>query len=230
MPTLANAYVRLERADEHLQSIRQLAEEICVAQAEATRVEIPPGKIIAPGEFGHVLTVESANTPIPAKLGVLIGDCINSLRSCLDYLTTELAELDSGEAKQRNQFPVEKSPTDFMSKRKTFLRGVSDRNVEKIESLQPYNGADWTRNLARLSNWDKHNRLLVVAHDYLVGATISPNEAFSAADAPLKITMHIQPSLRIQFEDGLQLLEALTEVRIGTQSTLEYFAPQFSAE
>jgi hypothetical protein len=147
----------------------------------------------------------------------------------LDYLVGELAELDSGAARQRTQFPVEQSQEAFRNRRQTFLRGVSDTNVAQIESLQPYNGTSWTAKLSHLNNWDKHNKLVLVAHDYLIGGTITPGDTSPSGELPLKIELHLQPSLRIQFEDGLQLLETLDEVRAGVASTLERFAPQFGA-
>ena len=218
MATLADAYLRLARADEHLREIHELAQQICSAQAQATRVALAPGKTIPPGELAHLMTVESANTPIPTRLGVLVGDCLNSLRSCLDYLVGELAELDSGEARQRTQFPVEQSQEAFRSRRQTFLRGVSDSNVAQIEALQPYSGTSWTAKLSRLSNWDKHNKLVLVAHDYLIGGTVTPGDTSSSGETPMKIELHLQPSLRIQFEDGLQLLETEVAPLLRTRS------------
>ena len=77
MPSLADAYARLERADEHLREVHALAQQICTAQAEATRVQVTPGMTLMPGELGQVFSVESANTPIVARLSVLVGDSVN---------------------------------------------------------------------------------------------------------------------------------------------------------
>ena len=227
MPSLTDAYARVERADEHLREVRALAQEICTAQAEATRVHVAPGKTLMPGELGQLFSVESANTLIAGRLGVLVGDSVNSLRSCLDYLVGELAELDSGSRKPRTQFPVEQSPDAFRSRRQTFLKGVSDAHVAHIEASQPYNGTSWTAKLARVSNWDKHNKLVLVAHDYLIGGTVTTSEASGSGEVALLFQMSLTPSLRVQLEDGLQLLETLDEVRIGVASTLDHFAPEF---
>lgn len=229
MPSLADAYARLERADEHLREVHALAQQICIAQAEATRVQVASGMTLMPGELGQVFSVESANTPIVARLGVLVGDSVNSLRSCLDYLVGELAELDSGSRKSRTQFPVEQSADAFSSRRQSFLNGVSDAHVMHIELLQPYNGTSWTTKLAHMSNWDKHNKLVLVAHDYLVGGTITTGETSDSGDIPIQLQISLQPSLRIQLQDGLQLLETLDEVRAGVASTLEHFMPEFGA-
>lgn len=229
MPSLADAYARLERAHEHLREVRALANTICQAQAEATRLQVSPGRTLKPGEYGHVFSVESANTPIEGRLAVLVGDTVNSLRSCLDYLIGELAELDSGSRQTRTQFPVEQSPEAFQNRRRTFLAGLSDAHVAHIESLQPYSGASWTAKLARMSNWDKHNKLVLVAHDYLLGGTLKTGEPAASGDLPLEMHFTLTPSLRVQLEDGLQLLETLDEIRQGVTSTLEHYAPEFSA-
>jgi len=227
IPSLADAYARLERADELLSEVHVLAQEICTAQAEATRVHVAPGKILMPGEFGQLFSVDSANTPIAARLSVLVGDSINSLRSCLDYLIGELAELDSGSRKRRTQFPVEQSSDVFRGRRQTFLNGVSDAHVAHIETLQPYSGTSWTAKLARMSNWDKHNKLVLVAHDYILSGTVSKGEASDTGEVPLQFQIALQPSLRVQLEDGLQLLETLDEVRVGVASTLDHFSLEF---
>lgn len=229
MPSLADAYVRLERADEHLREVHALAQQICTAQAEATRVQVAPGMTLLPGELGQVFSVESANTPISGRLSVLVGDSVNCLRSCLDYLVGELAELDSGSRKSRTQFPVEQSVEAFRSRRQSFLNGVNDAHVMHIELLQPYNGTSWTNKLAHMSNWDKHNKLVLVAHDYIVSGTITMGETSDAGEMPIQHQISLQPSLRIQLQDGLQLLETLDEVRAGVASTLEHFMPEFGA-
>lgn len=230
MPSLSDAYARLDRAHEHLREVHALAQAICQAQAEATRVQVSPGKTLKPGEYGHMFSVESANTPIEGRLAVLVGDTVNSMRSCLDYLIGELAELDSGSRQPRTQFPVEQSPEAFHNRRRTFLAGLSNAHVTHIESLQPYNGASWTTKLARMSNWDKHNKLVLVAHDYLLGGTIKKGEPTAGGELPLEMQFTLTPSLRVQLEDGLQLLETLDAIREGIVSTLEHYAPEFSAK
>lgn len=229
MPSLADAYARLERADEHLSEVHALAQQICTAQAEATRVQVAPGMTLMPGELVQVFSVESANTPIAGRLSVLVGDSVNCLRSCLDYLVGELAELDSGSRMSRTQFPVEQSADAFRARRQSFLNGVSDAHVTHIELLQPYNGTSWTVKLARMSNWDKHNKLVLVAHDYLLGGTVTTGETSDSGEMPIQLQISLQPSLRVQLKDGLQLLETLDEVRTGVASTLEHFLPEFGA-
>ncbi|WP_397535874.1 hypothetical protein [Roseateles sp.] len=229
MPSLDDAYTRLERADEHLSQVRALALQICNAQAEATKVRQEPGQTIQPGEIGQIFEVESASTPIVGRLAILVGDSVNNLRSCLDYLVGELAELDSGSRKPRTQFPVETSPAAFRGQRKRFLNGVGDTHAAYIETLQPYNGTVWTAKLSSMSNWDKHNKLVLVAHDYLVSASVTQGEPSPSGEVAIQLQFAIQPSLRIQLENGLQLLDSLQEIRDGVASTLDHFSSAFRA-
>ena len=75
-------------------------------------------------------SVESADTQFSGRLGVLLGDSVNSLRLSLDYFVSELAELDSGIERHRTQFPVEQSQEAFRGRRQAFLNGVSDRMLQ----------------------------------------------------------------------------------------------------
>lgn len=230
MPSLSDAYARLDRAQEHLREVHALAQAICRAQAEATQVQVSPGKTLKPGEYAHAFSVKSANTRIEGRLAVLVGDAVNSMRSSLDYLIGELAELDSGNRQQRTQFPVEQSPDAFRNRRQTFLAGLSDAHVAHIESLQPYNGVSWTTNLARMSNWDKHNKLVLVAHNYLLGVTLKEGEPTADGELPVQMQFTLTPSLRVQLEDGLELLETLDAIIKGIVSTLERYATEFTAK
>ncbi|MCH8188130.1 MAG: hypothetical protein IIB66_05415, partial [Proteobacteria bacterium] len=99
--------------------------------------------------------------PVPHIIKILVGEITYNLRAALDYLVYELARLDSGEVKNGTQFPIEDTEDGFKRKRNAFLKGVSDKHVAIIESLQPYSGCDWTRILRDLSNPDKHRQLTI---------------------------------------------------------------------
>ena len=66
-------------------------------------------------------------------------------------------------------------------------------------------------------------------HDYLLGGTLTKGETTASGEMPIQLQMSLQPSLRVQLEDGLQLLETLDEVRAGVANTLDHFLPEFSA-
>jgi hypothetical protein len=227
VPSLSDAYMRLARADEHLAEVHARSEAICRTQAAATKIHVTPSQTVETGNHGPFAVVESASTPIEGELAVLVGDVVNNLRSCLDYLIGELAELDSGARKPRTQFPVERTPEAFRNRRPTYLAGLSDPHIAYVESLQPYNGVSWTAKLARMSNWDKHNKLVIVAHDYLLGGVIEQRASAAGTDMSLDVQLSLTPSLRVQLEDGNQLLPTLVDIRNGVAATLDYYGPEF---
>ena len=110
--------------------------------------------------------------PIPALWGLLLGDFAHNARSALDHLAEALVVADSGFAGTRQtQFPIVLSPCEWPGQLYR-LKGVSERHVTMIESLQPYKRTDphgWHSGLIaiddplallnRLSNVDKHRVL-----------------------------------------------------------------------
>lgn len=228
MPSLTDAYRKLDRAKEQLGEIKTMAQKICAAQAAATHIESTV-TTIKHGESKQIAFVTSANTPIGEHLCILVGEAVNSFRSCLDYLVGQLAELDSGIGKRRTQFPVLPSLGEFQKQRKTSLQGLSDAHAEYIESLQPYNRTAWTTDLVRMSNEDKHNNLVIVAHDYIVHTVYIPpiedNTTEPSVTRPqIKIT--VEPSLRVELDNGLPLIASLDSIEVGVTATLAHFAPE----
>ena len=229
MPPLDDAYIRAGRGNEHLVELKVLSDAVCSAQAKATIVEGEHNRIIKPGEFAKVVEVETAKTPIPDKVRVLIGDAANSFRSSLNYLVNQLAILNSGVGKRRNQFVIEDTPDKFRKSSRTGLEGLSAAHIAAIEGLQPYNGTKWTGTLARLSNMDKHDNLVLVAHDYLFQiivdeATVDPTNTDSVVR---KVKMRIQPVLRIQLGDGMPVVETLEAIESQVSHTLDAFKSEF---
>lgn len=225
-PSLDHAYLRVGRAQEHLAELKVLHDAICAAQREATIVQSNPQTVIQPGETLEILRVETGQTPIPARCGVLVGDTINSLRSALDYLVGQLAWLDSGRRQAKTQFPIEAAPEDFKGRRRFYLRGVNDLHVAAIEALQPYNGAEWAERLRVISNRDKHDELIIVLHDVLVTPIVTKNPA--DGDGPAhSVHVELQPVLRVELGNGVPLIETLELLHARVVETLDAFQAEF---
>jgi hypothetical protein len=129
-----------------------------------------PGKLVAePGSSpdGLHFTFQSKG-PIPARFGLIIGDCFQNLRSSLDYLAWELVLAAGNVPSKQNMFPICRSPEDFkhaVDKRQR-LAGVHPDAVSLIEALQPYHlGSDVEKStllaLDELTNVNKHRRVLL---------------------------------------------------------------------
>ena len=104
---------------------------------------------------------------------LMIADCLNNLRSSLDYLVYAIAIAESGSNPPPNegrlQFPIADCRADFDEAVRTKrLFGISDPVRAAVESMQPYNRPHPTlppllRILRELNNADKH-RLLRLAY------------------------------------------------------------------
>jgi len=108
--------------------------------------------------------------PVPARFGLIIGDCLQNLRSSLDYLVWELVLATNNEPGRHNMFPICGTPDRFkyaVSKSNRLL-GVHDDAIAEIESLQPYHlGTDFGKSvlsaLDELTNINKHRGVLLTS-------------------------------------------------------------------
>jgi hypothetical protein len=137
-------------------------------------------------------------TLITTRIRIRIGECANSLRSGLNYLTCECAERDSGCVGGWVQFPIFDSPESFKKGRKTYLEGIREEWVATFEKFQPYNtDCEWIALLREFSNFYKHRGLIVVkraVHPY--------------------VTMPFQPALRftVALQNGTPIVKTLEEI------------------
>ncbi len=111
-------------------------------------------------------------TPIPSVVPLLIGDCLQNLRSSLDYLVWELVLAAKKKPSKNNQFLICHEVDTFKSQvERGRLNGISDEALIEIERLQPYHCGDkWMQAplviLDELCNINKHRRLLLTKAEY----------------------------------------------------------------
>jgi hypothetical protein len=107
------------------------------------------------------------NLPIPIRIPYIIGDCIQNVRSALDYLVRELVLAANGQPTDHEMFPICDCPKVFKDAvRRGQIAGVPKDADAVIESLQPYKlGEDWEKStlwvLNEFANINKHRRILV---------------------------------------------------------------------
>jgi hypothetical protein len=104
---------------------------------------------------------------IPASLPLIIGDCLQNLRSSLDYLVWELVLAAKNIPGRDNMFPICSTDTAFKAQlERGRLGGVHKDAVVEIESLQPFQlGKDFDKAflwvIDDFCNINKHRRLLL---------------------------------------------------------------------
>ncbi len=131
------------------------------------------------------------NEPAPLlRWTLMVGDCLNNLRSALDYLVYAVAIADTGKNpplfEKKLQFPITSSRSEFdeVVGRRKQLGEISNPVMMVFESLQPYNRPHKTLPpvlgiLRDLNNTDKH-RLIRLAY----GAVSKGNFGFQGAFPP----------------------------------------------
>jgi hypothetical protein len=176
-----------------------------------------PGEMVtqpdSSAQYHHLAFHE--REPIPTKFGLIAGDCLQCLRTCLDYLVWELVSSAGNEPTRHNLFPIaltEKAFKDDVKKRHR-LDGVDPRAVAIIESLQPFHLPDGQRErsplavIDDLANINKHRRILLTAF----GAQVMEGESLlfpairvslNVGPQPDQMTVQGRMAYFIVFQDG----------------------------
>ncbi len=159
---LSGVHAKLERAEEHIEALRQATEAFEGADPApfGIRHEAEPGPN---GCITYQLFAVVREAP-PSRLGLIVGDVLQNVRAALDHLVFQFA---SPEARSKNstQFPICDNAKAFQGHRvQGQIAGVTDVARLFIERAQPYQRTmDQGHPLVFLrefSNQDKH-RLLV---------------------------------------------------------------------
>ena len=221
---LEDAFLRVNRASQHLANLKRRVKMYVDAQQDAMVVRAE----------GMTAQTTFPEEPPPRFLGILIGETIQGLRTALDYLVYGLAWFDSGpEVKRKTQFPIEDRPESFKGRQNTFLKGVSAKHVAAIERLQPYNGGSWLADIRELSNLDKHNILVVAAGatgTSVIAVGLSDEEAESLGGfrkAGDDVGMYYKLPMVVTFPGGAPVIQVLELFTTETRSLLQAFEPEF---
>ena len=178
--TRGDAFLKLARADEHLDTL--------YAEIEAWSASHPYRIIRESKPDSDLLVVyaEPLSQP-PLKLSLILGDVLQNLRACLDYIALDLNERGLGAplaegAEHASHFPICRSEKLFAEACRSIIPHVAPGPRTVIKRVQPYHrGEDWTSDylaiVQRLSDFDKHRRLPLVAQH----AHLSPTDGMSPA-------------------------------------------------
>jgi hypothetical protein len=133
-------------------------------------VETNPGKMVElPETDAGNVTIGIVFDPVPIHFTMIFGDCLQNLRSSLDYLVRELVLAANNQPNDHEMFPICGKPKSFKSAiERGQIEGVPTDAVTEIESLQPYRlGPDWEKDILwvvdNLTNVNKHRRVLLAA-------------------------------------------------------------------
>jgi len=238
MHPLDSTFLKLRRADEHLQVVNDLMQEFL--KRKPYRIS---DNIVRNGNTRErVLRLEQLED-IPTKLPMLIGDACNNLRSALDHLLWQLWILQYPTFDESVNFPI----CDYESAFQSYGRGnigpitaksvgsdrisLTDNQRAIIESLQPYK----TRNpalsfLRDVNNSDKHRLIQVIS---LIGDVkklrVTTNTTSALLEVPLPHQIPIQTIHNTKVENGtilaripLNSFSRGTQVRVQSYATISF--------
>ena len=221
---LDDAFARIDRAREHLTNLKRAIKRYLDAHPDAFVVRVE-GKRVEP------ITLPA--DPPPRRFGLHIGECVQNLRTALDYLVYALAWFDSGpDAQRRTQFLIEDTPEGFRGRKPRSLEGVSERHVAAIEGLQPYNGQRWLALVRDVSNLDKHNVLPVtmgVTGNRLIAVGLSDEEAEAIGGfrKPGDMGVYYKFAPVVTVPGGMPAIDLLQLLISETRSLLQAFELEF---
>jgi hypothetical protein len=156
--SLADPYLKLNRARKHLESLQPLIDSFnstdpCIF----TREDDVENNL-------HMLSARIRD--VPDEIPLTVGDAFYNLRSALDQLVWSLAKGPGNILDPHNtQFPIiGVNDRANMKRFKSQTQGVPESAISEIESLQPYHRAGHYREhplwrLNTMCNLDKHRRI-----------------------------------------------------------------------
>jgi len=170
--SLNGAYEKLKRANEN---ILNLEKEICAFLEKGPNPIVPDKKMEALEEATKI----HVNRVIPGRFGILSGEIIHHLRSCLDHIAWELSSPQKRIRDPRGiEFPILYAKPSNAKELRAYERkveGIENAGRRIIEMLQPYNrpaamlsgpGNDPLWIINKMDIIDKHRELIVVVGSF----------------------------------------------------------------
>jgi hypothetical protein len=154
--------------------------------------------------------MEFLRSVLPAQLPLILGDCLQNLRSSLDYLVWELVVAAKGQPNEKNAFPICEDAGRFKeSLGRGRLRGLSTDAIEEVEMFQPYfDGRDFREHpywlLDKLCNINKHRRILLTRLKAGYGGRTPGSDRYTQVAGNLGevVDMDVELIAFVAFEEG----------------------------
>jgi hypothetical protein len=226
---LNGVYIRIEWASEHIGVLKDMQRSIEYIDPNTVRIQghMPTIKELPDGRKEIITPWIDLGEPISdPKWSRELGYAVFNLRAALDYLVYALAFLDSGVEQKGTQFPICSSQSSFKKGvERGHLRGVNPSHKAAIQALQPYNGGNWLKHLASLSNPDKHMHLISVASQNFGTFDLSSN--FNAETNRQTVRVHIEVTRFIAFPDKSPVIPLLDALHSQVADTVNQFHSDF---
>jgi hypothetical protein len=160
MASLRSVVWKMIRAKQHYE---ELAREL-----DAYYATRPGGLVEVPDNVAEKRHYQFQETKrLPPRIGLICGDCLQNMRSALDYLIWELVLANEKAPTEKNMFPIclKKKSYENAVENLNRLDGVNEKAIAHIDALQPFQMENPEGSplyvLDVLTNINKHRRVLL---------------------------------------------------------------------
>jgi hypothetical protein len=127
------------------------------------------------------------NVQVPHCVGLVCGDCLQNMRSALDYLIYELVLANGGKPNRKHMFPIAMSEDQYERDGIHKIKGIHPRAAAFIDALQPYLLEHPSESplyvLDELTNLNKHRRPIITT---MQATTVQPPFLFPHVQGTIK--------------------------------------------
>jgi len=139
MATLRSVNLKLNRADEILNALRDEIDAFLVATVHEVTVKTKMG--VAGSQLIDSEPLYEVDSPDPpARWSVLIGDIASNLRCSLDHLACQLAVMNNRTPGRETAFPIFEDEAKYRSSGTQMIRLLSLGHQAIMDEFQPYPG------------------------------------------------------------------------------------------
>ena len=206
--SLIGAYAKLDRADEHFQSLEREIQGFIQANTDAARAKLQN----IDGQMFYVMEAHEIQ-PVPVRVGLVLGDAIHNLRAALDHTIWQLVLLHGEQPDTGNQFPIfTYPPTKSLDKWERNVRGITGPDLALIEYVQPHRRDDPSTHpltvLSDLSNTDKHRLILAT----VLSIELDPDRMPEFEPHDLEILGEMKLTYGTRLEQGTEIFRVPVHV------------------
>jgi hypothetical protein len=216
--------VKIERAKKHLLEFDALAESFngLTHQIVVSNQDFSGGPFQMSGGVPDIREYPVASFPLVA----VAGDIVQNLRSALDHLAYQLAEVGTPSTTPSEwvAFPIVRDPKDYEAAKARKVQGMRPEAVKAIDDLKPYKGGnDPLWRLHELNNINKHRfNFTMFRNGLFLGDGFDGHYWLQAKDPLFSGITHPKMNEKIDFASN----ETLGESEIGKSEPLLPFLHQ----
>ena len=229
-PSLVPSKYRLTQAVERLRELESAVQDLNAIAAKSPLVVRVDRAAADAGDWdaAHLSwQKESFDGRLQQNARLLAGEALYHLRTSLEYLAYHLVWLDKGEPHRQSQFPIVSKAADWRPAARR-IPGLTGEHLDAIRNLQPFMGTTWTKDLAELSNEDKHRSALVLRIGAETTMSLKPVSFSPDPEDPSRYLVQTKGgAAKLTTQDDRELVPILRSIVREIGTVLNALSPAF---